>query len=751
MGSSSKKYKEKESRKRRHRSPSRSYDDDYDVQREKRHKHKKHHHHHKEKRKERLERVPRQEYESDSSDVVEIIPDDSQSAPPTKANDKSPENSSQGVESLSIDETNKLRAKLGLKPLDIGSSSGSNAGAKGDGKKKDDLGEFYHKPAENLQQKAQQEKMRNKLAEAREKRHLHNKYAKVKTLGESDSDDDVESWINKNRKIDEAKKEAEKRAKMLEELDAQFGVSEVVESEKREKMRQKYSERDLKGLTVEHDLDSFMEERTTILTLKDKGVLDEDEDVLVNVNMLDNERYRKSVENKKKKILYNAYEDDEFDEFGNPKEKSLLSKYDEEINGAKKDSFKIGYDNAIERKQAITQSVKEKLAKKKLESIGETQLKLASEYYNEEELAKFKKPKKKVRKIRSKGKLLTADELQEQPQNTGIEAIGSRRPKYKNDPDLNIDDVPSVDIPSDLKIEEKDDLLEKALHKARRIKQKENIVADIIKSEIKTEVEEENIDSGNIILNATAEFCRTLGDIPTYGKAGNREETEELIDFEKDIVNEENSDDDCEIIEPTGWNSVDPTNQGIDSTQITPQEVQILDEEPDVSTGVGAALKLAMSKGYLDKEQNNRPSNSRLAHLQAKHYSIEDKSYGDEGDRQNRRERYSGPITDFKEKDGFKPNVKLEYIDDEGHILNSKEAFRYLSHKFHGKGPGKNKIEKRIKKGVQEQLMKKMSSTDTPLGTLNMLQAKQKETQSPFVVLSGSKQSQSTALSKSRR
>jgi U4/U6.U5 tri-snRNP-associated protein 1 len=36
--------------------------------------------------------------------------------------------------------------------------------------------------------------------------------------------------------------------------------------------------------------------------------------------------------------------------------------------------------------------------------------------------------------------------------------------------------------------------------------------------------------------------------------------------------------------------------------------------------------------------------------------------------------------------------------------------------------------------------MKQMSSTDTPLGTLNLLQQKQKETQSPFVVLSGSKQ-----------
>lgn len=35
---------------------------------------------------------------------------------------------------------------------------------------------------------------------------------------------------------------------------------------------------------------------------------------------------------------------------------------------------------------------------------------------------------------------------------------------------------------------------------------------------------------GSIILNATAEFCRTLGDIPTYGQAGNREEeAQELL------------------------------------------------------------------------------------------------------------------------------------------------------------------------------------------------------------------------------
>lgn len=44
--------------------------------------------------------------------------------------------------------------------------------------------------------------------------------------------------------------------------------------------------------------------------------------------------------------------------------------------------------------------------------------------------------------------------------------------------------------------------------------------------------------------------------------------------------------------------------------------------------------------------------------------------------------------------------------------------YRYLSHKFHGKGSGKNKTEKRMKKWKEELVMKQMSSSDTPLQTL---------------------------------
>lgn len=157
--------------------------------------------------------------------MVEVIPDEPSPkhshSPPTRARERVQERYSeseqtpQNVESLSIEETNKLRAKLGLKPLEIGSSQSSSENGskrKANEKIKDDWGEFYHKPAENLFDKAQQEKIRAKIADLKEKRQLANKIGKIRTLGESDDDsNDLEAWVDRNRKIEQAKKEADRR------------------------------------------------------------------------------------------------------------------------------------------------------------------------------------------------------------------------------------------------------------------------------------------------------------------------------------------------------------------------------------------------------------------------------------------------------------------------------------------------------------------------------------------------------------
>jgi U4/U6.U5 tri-snRNP-associated protein 1 len=168
-----------------------------------------------------------------------------------------------------------------------------------------------------------------------------------------------------------------------------------------------------------------------------------------------------------------------------------------------------------------------------------------------------------------------------------------------------------------------------------------------------------------------------------------------------------------------------------------------LDEEPVVDRGLASALRLAVSKGYLAKEKKSGGFvKTRTAiDMEAKNFSVEEKNYYDidaKYDRNNR-DRFSGPLSDFSEKRGYKPEVKLDYIDERGHAMNEKEAFRYLSHRFHGKGPGKKKTEKRIRKEEEGELMKKMSSGDTPLNTVSLLIEKQKSMQQAYVVLSAPK------------
>lgn len=41
-----------------------------------------------------------------------------------------------------------------------------------------------------------------------------------------------------------------------------------------------------------------------------------------------------------------------------------------------------------------------------------------------------------------------------------------------------------------------------------------------------------------------------------------------------------------------------------------------------------------------------------------------------------------GPIVEFKEKKDYLPEIKLEYADEAGRLMNEKEAFRFLSWKY---------------------------------------------------------------------
>uniref|UniRef100_A0A8C7WHM6 Spliceosome associated factor 1, recruiter of U4/U6.U5 tri-snRNP n=1 Tax=Oncorhynchus mykiss TaxID=8022 RepID=A0A8C7WHM6_ONCMY len=745
MGSS-KKHKEK------------GRDKDKDAEERGHREHKKHRHKDRERDKERDGNREREKRKRSRSKERSPRVKKEKVEPGCEGTEIAPQSAS-GDASLTIEETNKLRAKLGLKPLEMTDTT-KELGTKEQPIVAETINPVYIK---------QQKEMREKLAALKEKRLLNKKLGKVKTLAEEDWLDDTVAWVERSRKMSKEKELAEKRAKLLQEMDEEFGVSNLVEEEFGQTKKVAYSSRDLKGLTVQHKMESFNEGETVILTLQDKGVLDEEGgDVLVNVGLVDKENAEKNVELKKKKPDYKAYEEDESVDDMCQLCFSLFLKYfyyDEEIDGEKKKSFRLSKGGCAEgERERELQAIRETL-RNQAQSLEMPVLAIASEYYTPQEMVGFKKTKQRVRKIRKKEKALP-DELQlDDTRNTdfGSRARGRGRKQLDEEgqegvkerviiPGLDVpqqsDDIRMADMdiknftppdPAVLEEDEAEQELQKQLEKQRKLKQKQLLknsgekVAEQVRGLARgDDSDDEDKNNLNIVFNATSEFCRTLGDIPTYGLSGNREDQEDIMEAERDGAGGSDSDGD----ENVGWSIVN-----VDEEQKQPDfataSTTILDEEPIVNSGLAAALALCKNKGLLDTQmQKISRVRAPTGALPNDNYSIEDKMTID--DKYSRREEYRGFTQDFKEKDAYKPDVKIEYVDESGRKLTPKEAFRQLSHRFHGKGSGKMKTERRMKKLEEEALLKKMSSSDTPLGTVALLQEKQKSQKTPYIVLSGS-------------
>jgi len=203
---------------------------------------------------------------------------------------------------LSVEETNKLREKLGLAPL------------RETGSKKKEI----HKPAENtgLQEEASQ-----RIEQAKLRRQVEQGADKVfgsSTLALDDENDNGEaslSWADKMRK------------------------QKAPKSNKNEKKKTKtgdYSEADLEGMQVRNSVAGLEVGENAVLTLADTSILEtkvnvsnkvvginEEEDALENVQLTENEKQRDGL--RKKRMLemgmgraggYAGFDDDEFEELG---------------------------------------------------------------------------------------------------------------------------------------------------------------------------------------------------------------------------------------------------------------------------------------------------------------------------------------------------------------------------------------------------------------------------------------------------
>lgn len=350
------------------------------------------------------------------------------------------------AESLSIEETNKLRAKLGLAPLEVDDGSNKmreSEDGSGAMVHVEDGFEFRHKKPENWSEKKKEQEMKEKLEIAKKKRQVYERVLIAKPIAESNSDDeDAANWVAKVRKQEEERKRAEERAKMLDAMDEEFGVNSLIAEEKakqakkrahqkaKEQIRNKYTG----GLVVGHSKEAFAGMSDQILVLEDKGVLDEGEEVLINPNLIENERYARNVELKKRKELQKGFDD--VDEFGNPKSYGVLTKYDEELEGMQREKFRLdergGYDLGKDEMEARVRRDLE-LAGKTLVSMEMQKYNIGSEFYTKEEMTAFRKVKKsKKDKPSRKRKILKAEDLVPEEPADGKD-LGSRRRKCRGE------------------------------------------------------------------------------------------------------------------------------------------------------------------------------------------------------------------------------------------------------------------------------------------------------------------------------
>lgn len=88
-------------------------------------------------------------------------------------------------------------------------------------------------------------------------------------------------------------------------------------------------------------------------------------------------------------------------------------------------------------------------------------------------------------------------------------------------------------------------------------------------------------------------------------------------------------------------------------------------------------------------------------------------------------------------------DIKLEYYDDFGNKLSSKEAYKELSRRFHGKKAGKSRVEKMMKKRELADKVEKAAASESVI--VANLRKQQQEAGTPYVLLSATRTQETIA------
>lgn len=171
--------------------------------------------------------------------------------------------------------------------------------------------------------------------------------------------------------------------------------------------------------------------------------------------------------------------------------------------------------------------------------------------------------------------------------------------------------------------------------------------------------------------------------------------------------------------------------------------------EQTYGTGMASTLSILRQTGVIKpvtedvrkREQTQRDRDKWLAEHRATELLLDDerarlRASGATREYDNRkREQLETRVMQESFKN-YKPDVNIVYHDEFGRELTPKEAWKALSHRFHGKGSGKLKTEKRLKRIADEKKKEAMNSGDTPTNMNQAFQARQEKAGQAHMVLS---------------
>ncbi|EKG11157.1 SART-1 protein [Macrophomina phaseolina MS6] len=643
------------------------------------------------------------------------------------------------MDAISIEEANKIRVAMGMKPLPVPGKE-NDAGPvfkepSGDGDNSDEepastlesrsaaAYDNWHKMEEERAAKAKLQAKKDAIKKAREQAQ---RFAKLEGQGLGEGEDvDARTWLAGQKK---RQKKIEKARRLEQEL-----------AEREAALQQEYTAKDLAGVKVAHEFDQLGEGEEHILTLKDAAV-DDDEagDELEDVGLAERERLNERLESKKRK---RAYDPNDMDESG---QKSILAQYDEEIDGKKRKVFTLdGQGRTVEETQKISEDG----------TLGKSKVKISLDFLQEDtpisdyvdpSEVKIKKPKKKKEK-KSRKKAVDDDDILPTPDpavlqdNAGMEIDQPQAAPKKRIVEDVIDDE---DLQANLAMQRRAALKKRKKVKpedlARQLREEASATPDIMNT-----VEDE--EEPGLVIDETTEFVANLqgpAERPGRQRAKSSQprsravsEPANAVDDEGDVNMEQSYAEAGEAEERKAREEREGRSTSIPAVTTTG-----LDEEETIDRGVAATLNLLRQRGQIG-DQNGTELNKR--HIEHQRFLAEKQKMEAEAEMraklQRERDRRSGRLEHMsarereamaqkanQERDRlesrkmaeifnkeYKPNVELNYIDEFGRRMNQKEAFKHLSHQFHGKGSGKQKTEKRLKKIEEEKKREAMSSLDS--------------------------------------